>query len=99
MCIGATLIAAFGAMKEPAHTLDELLDLLAKRQFLLWMGGTMFMAVGILVAVKANSILRPRLRHTARMRMIRGIAYGCVRYYSSSIQMGERYVHLNQARC
>lgn len=75
-------------MKEPAHSLDELLDLLAKRQFLLWMGGTMFMVVGILVAVKTNSILRPRLRHTARMRMIRGVAYGCVRYYSSFIRVG-----------
>lgn len=80
VCAGATLIAAFGAMKEPAHTLDELLDLLGKTPFLLWMVGTALAVGGILAAAKASSILWPRQRHTARMRVARGVAYGCVRY-------------------
>ncbi|CAZ86637.1 unnamed protein product [Tuber melanosporum] len=78
VCIGAALIAAFGAMKEPAHSLDELLDLLAKKTFLSWMACTALLVFGILGATKASSILRPRLKHTAKMRMVRGVAYGCV---------------------
>ncbi|PWW78453.1 hypothetical protein C7212DRAFT_357083 [Tuber magnatum] len=78
VCIGAALIAAFGAMKEPAHTLDELLGLLAKKTFLSWMACTALLIMGILGVTKASSILRPRLKHTAKMRMVRGVAYGCV---------------------
>ncbi|CUS09445.1 unnamed protein product [Tuber aestivum] len=78
VCVGAALIAAFGAMKEPAHSLDELLDLLAKKTFLSWMVCTALLIMGILGATKASSILRPRLKHTAKMRMVRGVAYGCV---------------------
>lgn len=80
VCTGAALIAAFGAMKEPAHSLDELLDLLAKKTFLSWMACTALLIAGILGATKASSILQPRLKHTAKVRMIRGVAYGCVRY-------------------
>lgn len=67
-------------MKEPAHSLDELLELLAGAPFLVWMGGQAFLVAGILIATKLSSFLRPKLKHTPRMRMIRGIAYGCVRY-------------------
>ena len=78
--IGAALIAAFGAMKEPTHSLDELLGLLAGTPFLLWMGAQVLVIAGILIATRLSSMLRPKLKHTPKMRMIRGVAYGCVRY-------------------
>ncbi|PGH11381.1 hypothetical protein AJ79_04882 [Helicocarpus griseus UAMH5409] len=40
VCLGAIMIATFGAIGEPAHTLDQLLELLGRRPFLLWMAGT-----------------------------------------------------------
>lgn len=43
---GAALIATFGAIGEPAHSLRQLLDLLAQRGFIIWMVGTMLVAVG-----------------------------------------------------
>ncbi|KAL7267721.1 hypothetical protein RUND412_009674 [Rhizina undulata] len=78
VCVGAALIAAFGAMKEPAHSLDELLVLLGKKAFLSWMVCTVVLVGAILVGVRVSSALRPRLKHTARMRMVRGVAYGSV---------------------
>lgn len=80
VCVGATLIAAFGAMKEPAHSLDELLELLGTRGFVLWMSATALMVVAILGGVKAWAVMRPRTRSAPRVRLMRGIAYGCVRY-------------------
>lgn len=80
VCSGAALIAAFGAMEEPAHSLDELLELLGKRGFLVWMFGTLLVVGAILALVKMSTTLFPRMKHTARVKMGRGIAYGCVRY-------------------
>lgn len=40
VCAGAILIAIFGAIGEPAHTLDQLLELLVRPAFLRWMAGT-----------------------------------------------------------
>ncbi|KAI5809957.1 magnesium transporter NIPA-domain-containing protein [Peziza echinospora] len=78
VCLGATLIATFGAMKEPAHSLDELLGLLAGVPFLVWMGGQAIIVFGILIATKMSSVMRPKQVHTPKMKMIRGVAYGCV---------------------
>jgi hypothetical protein len=80
VCAGATLIAIFGAMKEPAHSLDELLALLGRRPFLLWLGGQAVIVLLILGAARASSLFWPRLKQTTRMRMARGVAYGTVRY-------------------
>jgi hypothetical protein len=77
--IGAALIATFGALEEPAHTLDELLELLGKRPFLLWMGGQAVVVSGILILTKLSQVLYPRTANSQRMKMIRGISYGCVR--------------------
>ncbi|PLB38591.1 DUF803 domain protein [Aspergillus candidus] len=52
VCIGAILIAAFGAIGEPAHSLDQLLDLLQRRSFILWMVGTMVIVLVIFAASK-----------------------------------------------
>lgn len=76
--IGAALIATFGALEEPAHTLDELLELLGKRPFLLWMGAQAMMVAGILTLTKLSQVLYPRTKNSNRMKMLRGISYGCV---------------------
>ena len=39
----------FGAIPEPAHTLNQLLELLGRKQFVLWMVGTLLIVVGTLV--------------------------------------------------
>jgi hypothetical protein len=48
-CAGAALIATFGAIGEPAHGLNQLLDLLHKRQFIIWMIATLVVAVGTII--------------------------------------------------
>ncbi|KAH0607743.1 uncharacterized protein H6S33_002777 [Morchella sextelata] len=78
VCVGAALIAAFGAMKEPAHSLDELLELLGTHGFVLWISATALMVVAILGGVKAWAVMRPRTRSAPRVLLLRGIAYGCV---------------------
>ncbi|KAJ5305690.1 hypothetical protein N7508_004705 [Penicillium antarcticum] len=93
VCIGALLIATFGAIGEPAHTLDQLLELLQRRPFLLWMGGTTLLVVAVLVASKllkhflpssrakpsASGHFAPHLlRLQSRMKLIRGMSYGFV---------------------
>ena len=48
-CAGAALIATFGAIGEPAHGLNQLLDLLYKKQFIIWMIATLVVAVGTIL--------------------------------------------------
>jgi magnesium transporter len=48
-CTGAALIATFGAIAEPPHNLQQLLDLLNKRDFIIWMAGTMLVVVGTII--------------------------------------------------
>jgi hypothetical protein len=93
VCIGALLIATFGAIGEPAHTLDQLLNLLQRRPFLLWMGATTLLVVVVLVGTKLLKQFLPSLRAKpsasghftphllrlqSRMRLIRGMSYGFV---------------------
>ncbi|CDM27250.1 hypothetical protein DTO013E5_4520 [Penicillium roqueforti] len=93
VCAGALLIATFGAIGEPAHTLDQLLDLLQRRSFLLWMGATTLLVVLVLVGTKMLKLFLPSsrakpsasghfsphlLRLQSRMRLIRGMSYGFV---------------------
>ncbi|KAI9809309.1 MAG: hypothetical protein M1825_002600 [Sarcosagium campestre] len=78
VCTGAILIASFGAIPEPAHTLDELLELLGQRPFILWMIGQAFLVAGIIVCAKLTRVLIPRPNLSPRVRLLRGIAYGAV---------------------
>lgn len=93
VCIGAILIATFGAIGEPAHTLNQLLKLLMRRPFLIWMAMTL-VAVGlILVGSKmlrycipgsrakptASGLLTPHVqRIQGRVKLFRGMCYGAV---------------------
>lgn len=73
---GAVLIAIFGAIGEPAHSLDQLLELLGRRTFIIWMVMQALLVVTI-VAV-AGSLQRMHIALTARIRLFRGLAYGCI---------------------
>ncbi|PSR93826.1 DUF803 domain-containing protein, partial [Coniella lustricola] len=77
VCIGAILIAIFGAIPSPTHSLDELLKLMGRQAFLLWMALQAVLVISICVAVDcANHFLH--LSQSPRFRFIRGLAFGCV---------------------
>lgn len=91
MTIGAVLIALFGAVGEPAHTLDQLLELLARRKFIIWMVCTGVLVVAILIGCRFLRFLLPSSRSKrsssvslhlqrfhGRVRLIRGMCYGFV---------------------
>ncbi len=66
-CSGAGLIAAFGAISEPAHNLQQLLDLLGKRDFIIWMVATMFVAVATILFAHVLKIWSSHQRIAERM--------------------------------
>ena len=71
------MIAIFGAIPEPAHSLDQLLQLLGRRTFVIWM---IMQAVLVLAIVAVASFLSriPTLSSSPRIRLLRGLAYGCI---------------------
>lgn len=75
---GAALIASFGAISEPAHSLDQLLDLLGRWQFVLWIVSTGVAVVAILIGSRALKLLSGPNSNSPRMRLFRGMAYGGV---------------------
>ncbi|KAI9787901.1 MAG: hypothetical protein M1816_007387 [Peltula sp. TS41687] len=84
VCVGAVLIAFFGAMDEPAHSLDELLRLLGCRPFVLWMIGQAVLVTVVLCVAKLIKVTNPKKKHTPRNRLLRGVAYGCVSGFLSA---------------
>lgn len=73
---GALLIALFGAIAEPSHNLDQLLALLGRKHFLLWMSSTGVIVIFLIVATWLLKRMYPRT--TPRLRLIRGMFFGCV---------------------
>ena len=73
---GAMLIALYGALSEPSHKLSQLLFLLGRRQFLIWISFTMIVAAAILAG--AWLLRQAHLRDRPRWRLVRGMAYGAV---------------------
>lgn len=77
VCAGAVLIGFFGAIPSPTHNLSELLELLGRWPFVLWMSLQAVLVIAICVAVDgANHFLH--LTQSPRFRLIRGLAFGCV---------------------
>lgn len=77
VCAGAVLIAIFGAIPSPTHTLTELLDLLGRGPFVVWMALQAVLVVAICVTVDgANHFFN--LAQNPRFRLFRGLAFGCV---------------------
>ncbi|KAL6705502.1 hypothetical protein ACN47E_006618 [Coniothyrium glycines] len=76
VAVGALLIALFGAIAEPSHNLDQLLVLLGRRHFLAWMIST---GVVVILLVAATWLLKRMYpRSTPRLRLIRGMFFGCL---------------------
>jgi drug/metabolite transporter (DMT)-like permease len=74
---GAVLIAIFGAIPEPAHNLDQLLTLLERRPFVIWMICQALLVAGIIVVAGFLSRV-PNISSSPRIRLLRGLAYGCI---------------------
>lgn len=77
---GAVLIATFGALPEPSHTLSQLLHLLARHQFILWMAGTGILVSLILLALWIFHVFfhSSSSSSSPQLRFIRGMAYGFI---------------------
>ena len=73
---GAVLIGIFGAMSEPSHNLDQLLELLGRRQFLIWVIGTFLIVFAILIVAWIQERVHSRPHHGVRLAL--GMAYGSV---------------------
>lgn len=76
VAIGALLIGIFGALTEPSHTLDQLLDLLARAEFLVWLFATFF--VSILLFVAQWIMKRIFHRPSPLVRLLRGMCFGAM---------------------
>jgi hypothetical protein len=74
---GAVLIAIFGAIPEPAHNLDQLLVLLGRRTFVIWMIFQALLVAGIILIAGFLSRI-PNISSSPRVRLLRGLAYGCI---------------------
>lgn len=72
---GALLIALFGALAESSHTLAQLLVLLGRKQFLLWMFGTFLIIAFVLLGMFVLDRIHPH-SHTHGLRLARGFAFG-----------------------
>lgn len=77
VCGGALLIAIFGAVPSPAHKLSELLDLLGRRPFIIWMSFQALLVIVIAVTTESVSHFT-KLMQDSRFRLARGFAYGCI---------------------
>ncbi|KAK6361088.1 hypothetical protein TWF730_004838 [Orbilia blumenaviensis] len=76
VCVGAGLIAIFGTIKEPVHNLDELILLLYRRGFLVWLVGQGMII--ILLQCIAQMSNNSRGSNGTKWRIIRGTAYGSI---------------------
>ncbi|OAA72189.1 DUF803 domain protein [Cordyceps fumosorosea ARSEF 2679] len=74
---GAVLIAVFGAIPSPAHNLDELLVLMARKPFIVWMALQGLLVVALAVATDVTSRISS-ISHSSRFRLIQGISYGVI---------------------
>lgn len=74
---GAVLIAIFGAIPSPAHDLAELLVLMARRPFIIWMILQALFVVAIAVVMDVVNAVS-NLSHNSRFRLVRGIVYGVI---------------------
>jgi len=77
VCSGAVLIAIFGAIPSPTHSLDELLVLLGRWPFVLWMS----LQAALVIAIAAGAELTDRFStwsQSPRFLLTRGLAYGCI---------------------
>ncbi|KAK3684716.1 hypothetical protein LTR37_020010 [Vermiconidia calcicola] len=74
---GAVLISLFSALPEPSHNLNQLLELLQERAFLLWFVLSLVFVLGVLIMdLFLRKCIALHRRDSARIRLIRGMSYG-----------------------
>ncbi|KAL7621091.1 hypothetical protein AAE478_008404 [Parahypoxylon ruwenzoriense] len=74
---GAALIAIFGAIPSPAHSLPELLDLLGRWPFIAWMSLQAVAVVAMAVVIDLVNHFSS-LSQNSRFRLARGLVFGCI---------------------
>ncbi|KAI1819693.1 DUF803 domain protein [Xylaria intraflava] len=74
---GAALIAIFGAIPSPAHNLRELIELLARWQFILWMSFQAVIVIAIAVSIEVMNRFK-NVSQNPKFRLTRGLAYGLI---------------------
>ncbi|KAF4912381.1 putative magnesium transporter NIPA8 [Colletotrichum fructicola] len=77
VCAGAVLIAVFGAIPSPAHNLQELLGLLGRRSFVIWMIMQALLVLSIAITIDCLDAFTS-LSTNSRFRFVRGLSYGCI---------------------
>lgn len=75
---GALAVAFFGVVPEPHHNLAELLILLHRKPFIIWMICTFIVIVGILVLLQISKSWKPSIAHPDRLPLLRGMMYGVI---------------------
>ncbi|KAG9248062.1 magnesium transporter NIPA-domain-containing protein [Calycina marina] len=74
---GAILIAIFGAIPEPAHNLNQLLELMGQKTFVIWMTMQALLVI-IIIGIAAFLARLPSISSTPRIRLLCGLAYGSI---------------------
>ncbi|KAI0013775.1 hypothetical protein F4779DRAFT_561294 [Xylariaceae sp. FL0662B] len=74
---GAALIAIFGAIPSPAHSLRELLELLGRWPFILWMSFQAVIVIAIAVVVDLVNHFS-NLSQNPKFRLARGLTFGTI---------------------
>lgn len=78
VCTGALLIAIFGAIPSPPHSLDELLTLLGRTPFVVWMCLQAVLVISIAASTDSLNHVSKKLAQNPKFRLGRGLAYGCI---------------------
>ncbi|KXS97163.1 hypothetical protein AC578_3065 [Pseudocercospora eumusae] len=82
---GAVLISYFSAVPEPSHSLQQLLVLLGKTNFLVWFILSLVFVLGVIVMTFCLRYFVPAHRKdTPRIRLINGMAFGLISGFLSA---------------
>lgn len=73
---GAVLIAIYGSLTEPSHNINQLLILLGRPSFMIWLFATFFIVFLIIVGMWFLGRIYPR--PSLRIRLVRGMSYGAI---------------------
>lgn len=74
---GAVLIAIFGAIPSPTHSLDELLVLMSRKPFIIWMILQGVFATALAISIDLVNKMSS-ISHNSQFRLARGIVYGVI---------------------
>ncbi|KAK2031296.1 hypothetical protein LX32DRAFT_585128 [Colletotrichum zoysiae] len=77
VCTGAVLIAIFGAIPAPPHNLHELLELLGRKPFIVWMSMQALLVLSIAISVDCLDHFTS-MSLNSKFRFVRGLSYGCI---------------------